>query len=361
MVRPSGSAALVMVNSATPLHAEAAMFDAMLEGWRRQHSARRLSLSVIRDRERVVRRFREFCGNWPWEWRSDQVDEWISSGNWAHSTIRTYEGSLSLFMEFLCDPRYGWAAECLDRIGVVPIQICHERNTAVHVSDYEGRPARRPFTRLELQAFFDVADAAIVDAAISPRKGWFAAFRDATLLKVIYAWGLRRREAAMLDVNDFGPNPAALELGSFGICQVRFGKALRGSPPRRRAVATVFPWAAEVVAQYVDEVRTQHVESARNPALWLTERGGRLSPRSIDERFASWRAEAGLPTELSVHSLRHSYVSHLIEKGVDPLFVQHQVGHSWASTTAIYTHIGSDFTNRMLRVALDQAFPAGSY
>ncbi len=47
-----------------------------------------------------------------------------------------------------------------------------------------------------------------------------------------------------------------------------------------------------------------------------------------------------------------SYVSHLIEDGVDPLFVQQQVGHSWASTTATYTTIGSDAKNRMLRRAL---------
>jgi len=54
---------------------------------------------------------------------------------------------------------------------------------------------------------------------------------------------------------------------------------------------------------------------------------------------------------------RHSYVSHLIEDGVDPLFVQQQVGHSWASTTAIYTTVGADAKNQMLRSALARAFP----
>jgi site-specific recombinase XerD len=259
-------------------------------------------------------------------------------------------------MAFVCDPHYGWAAECLDQMGVVPAQICHELNSSVHVSDYEGRPERRPLTRLELQALFDVADAAVDEAATSPRKGWLAAFRDATLLKVIYGWGLRRREAAMLDVSDFGPNPVADELGGFGMCQVRFGKAMRGSPPRRRAVATVWPWSADVVAQYVAEVRPLHGDPARGPELWLTERGGRISTRSIDDRFAKWRAAAGLPVELKVHCLRHSYVSHLIEDGADPLFVQHQAGHSWASTTAGYTQVGSDHTNRMLRACLDRAF-----
>jgi site-specific recombinase XerD len=247
----------------------------------------------------------------------------------------------------------------MERVGEIPSQICHEWNTATHVDEYEGRPERRPLTRAELQALFDVADAKVEEAAGSPRKGWLAAFRDATLLKVIYGWGLRRREAAMLDATDFTANPAAPELGRFGVCQVRFGKAMRGSPPRHRAVATVMPWAAEALEQYVAQVRPLHGEPARGPALWLTERGGRISPRRIDERFAAWRAAAGLPSDLSVHCLRHSYVSHQIEDGVDPLFVQHQVGHSWASTTAGYTKVGADHTNRMLRAALDRAFETG--
>ena len=159
----------------------------------------------------------------------------------------------------------------------------------------------------------------------------------------------------MLDTADFAPNPAAPELGSLGACHVRFGKAMRGSPPRRRAVATVMPWTAEALAQYRDEVRPRSPGSS-GPALWLTERGGRISPRSVDDRFAAWRRAAGLPAELSVHCLRHSYVSHLIEDGVDPLFVQQQVGHSWASTTATYTTVGQDARNRMLRSALARAF-----
>jgi integrase/recombinase XerC len=159
----------------------------------------------------------------------------------------------------------------------------------------------------------------------------------------------------MLDVADFAPNPAAPELGSLGACHVRFGKAMRGSPPRRRAVATVMPWTAEALAQYLDDVRPRSARPS-HPALWLTERGGRISPRSVDDRFAAWRGAAGLPAGLSVHCLRHSYVSHLIEDGVDPLFVQQQVGHSWASTTATYTTVGQDARNRMLRSALARAF-----
>ncbi|MFC6866431.1 tyrosine-type recombinase/integrase [Haloechinothrix salitolerans] len=88
----------------------------------------------------------------------------------------------------------------------------------------------------------------------------------------------------------------------------------------------------------------------------MTERGDRISLRQIDDRFAQFRRMADLPDDLSVHSLRHSYVSHLIEDGTDPLFVQQQVGHSWASTTAVYTTVGADARNRMLKAALARAY-----
>ena len=56
------------------------------------------------------------------------------------------------------------------------------------------------------------------------------------------------------------------------------------------------------------------------------------------------------------NSVQITYVSHLIEDGADPLFVQQQAGHSWASTTATYTTVGQDARNRMLRAALARAF-----
>jgi integrase/recombinase XerC len=350
-------ARLALVGAEAPERGEAALVEEMLAGWRRQQVARRLGSSIIGNRERVVRRFVEFTQSWPWAWREEQLEAWVAAHRWAHSTVRGYQDAIACFLDYVCDPRYGWVAECEQRVGAVPHQICHEWNTARHVADYEGRPERRPLSRVELQGLFDACDDGVERAAGSGRKGWLAAFRDATLFKTIYGWGLRRVETAMLDVTDFAPNPAAPQLGSFGVCHVRYGKARRGSPPRRRAVATVLPWAAEALGQYLDEVRPCYGAEG-SAAVWLTERGGRISARHVDERFALWRSRAGLPAELSVHCLRHSYVSHLIEDGVDPLFVQQQVGHSWASTTATYTSVGTDAKNRMLRDALARAFDA---
>jgi integrase/recombinase XerC len=76
-----------------------------------------------------------------------------------------------------------------------------------------------------------------------------------------------------------------------------------------------------------------------DPALWVTERGGRIRPPEINARFEAYRDALGLPPALVVHSLRHAYVTHLTEDGVDRRFIQVQVGHECDSSTAIYTDL----------------------
>jgi site-specific recombinase XerD len=90
--------------------------------------------------------------------------------------------------------------------------------------------------------------------------------------------------------------------------------------------------------------------------VWPTERQGRIRLDHIDDRFTDWRDALRLDPVLHPHCLRHSYVTHLIEDGYDPLFVQQQVGHRWGSTTALYTGVSGDYRNRTLRRALDAAF-----
>ncbi|MGH9379219.1 MAG: tyrosine-type recombinase/integrase [Thermoanaerobaculia bacterium] len=355
----AGAAHLVLVEGAVPLHPEETVFEAMLEGWAAQQGSRRLAASTIGDRLRLVRRFASFTNDYPWRWRPADVEDWTVSllsapRPAAYSTVRTYQQALAMFCAYVTDRRYGWARVCEERFGALPVQVCHEWNTVVHASEYEGRPGNRPLAREELQAFFDHADEQVARVRRLGRKGWLAAFRDATLFKVVYAWGLRRREGAKLDLVDFGRNPAAPEFGEVGMLSVRFGKAAKGGPPRRRNVLTVMPWAAEAVAEYVTEIRPRYGD--RHPALWPTERGGRVSPDYVSARFGEYRDALGLPSELGPHCLRHSYVTHLVEDGFDPLFVQQQVGHAWGSTTALYTGVSSDFKNRVLRAALERAF-----
>ncbi|MEU0375629.1 tyrosine-type recombinase/integrase [Streptomyces sp. NPDC006283] len=114
---------------------------------------------------------------------------------------------------------------------------------------------------------------------------------------------------------------------------------------------TVWHWTPGTIEEWISEVRpgTRHSTSR---ALWPSERPADRAP-APGIRFAAYRDAAGLDPALEFHSLRRSYITHLIEDGHDPLFVQQQVGHDHASTTAIYTCVSSYFRTRSLRRVLD--------
>lgn len=357
-----GSAAseLAGSGSATLLHPQEQVFEAMLGGWRNQQLARRLGFVTVDQRERMVRAFAGHSQCFPWTWSAQMCDEWMTDLRAVRgvraSTLRGYQTALRLFCAYATDSAYDWPEQCQQRFGTHPVQVVHEWNSAVHVQDAESDPSRRAFTRTELQAFFDHADEQVNVIRSAGRKGWLPAFRDATLFKVAYAYGLRRNEVRMLDAADFGRNPHAPEFGDYGVCYVRHGKASKGSPPKRRSVLTVLPWTVDVLAEWVEELLPTF--GCPGPALWPTERQDRLTLSPINHRFTVYRDALSLEPGLDFHSLRRSYVTHLIEDGWDALFVQKQVGHQHASTTSIYTWVSSDFRTRTLRTALDSTINA---
>src|ERR1035441_10022936 len=93
--------------------------------------------------------------------------------------------------------------------------------------------------------------------------------------------------------------------------------------------------------------------AGESAALWPSERGPRIGSGALHKRLCVYRDELGLDEGLDFRSRGCSYVTHLIERGWDPLFVQQQAGHEHASTTSIYTCVSSDFRTRTLRRALD--------
>lgn len=354
----AGAAHTVLAENVRYLDPAPAVFEAMLEGWVRQQRTRFLKDSTIESRLHLVQRFAEFTNEYPWQWQPAEAEAFIDhlrSGDHpiAVSTGRGYENMLRLFMEYAIDARYGWPQQCHDRFGQAPTQIFHESNTLTHVTEYEGDPGRRPLTYDEVQALFDAADSRVEEIRARKRKGALAAQRDAIVLKTIYAYGLRRREAWGLDVADLRHNPKARQFGRFGAIFVRWGKSSNGSPPKRRTVFTVpeMDWIVPVLEQWLDEIRPI-LGPGQHPGMWVTERASRLSLRAINNAFEMARHTAGLPDELDLHCLRHSYVTHLIEFDYPERFVQDQVGHAYASTTAIYTGVSDEYRNRLLQRAL---------
>jgi integrase/recombinase XerD len=289
------------------------VFDAMLEGWAMQQRTRFLKRKTIESRLDLVRRFAVFTGLYPWQWQPVEVEAFFDHLRCGPrpivvSTARGYQTTLRMFMEYVTDARYGWPATCLERFAGAPVQILHEDNSVVHVVDYEGRPGRRPLTYDEVQALFDAADGRAEQIQAKGRKGVWTAMRDAALLKTVYAFGLRRREVVGLDLADLRRNPRTPGYGRFG----------------------------------------------PHPALWVSERRGRLATRGANEAFAAAREAAGLPAGLDLHCLRHSYVTHLVEFDYPERFVSEQVGHAYAATTAIYTGVSDEYRNRLLHRALRQ-------
>lgn len=331
-----------------------AVFSRMLSGWRNQQLSRNLALGTIEARERLVVRFHESTNEYPWYWMPGHVDEYFgdlrSEQNASWSTIRGYQGSLRAFCEYVSSADYGWVRVCEQLFGTHPSQVCFDWNTAVHVQDTESRPGKRAFTRSELQRFFDRADDEVERIASLGRKGWLPAFRDSVLFKTCYGWGLRCNEARHLQSIDFSRNPHAREFGGYGALQVHQGKAMKGSPPKRRSVLTVFGWSTEIIIDWLDRGQPLMSEGLD---LFPSERGTLVSYGALLARLRCYCNELGLSPVLDIHSLRRSYATHLLEAGMDPLFVQQQLGHEHASTTALYTSVSSDFRTSTLRLALD--------
>lgn len=340
------------------LKQDEAAFGEMLNGWRNQQLSRNLAFSTIDAREKLVRRFVASINEYPWNWLPVHVDEYFGDMRSVHrlkqSSLRSYQGALSTFLDYITDSAYGWNEHCQELFGTHPTQVLHNWNSATHVQDAEKSPGKRAFTKSEIQRLFDRADDEVARIRTLRRKGWWAAYRDSVLFKTAYAYGLRINEVRQLETIDFGRNPKATQFEGYGVLRVRHGKAMKGSAPKPGSVLTVFDWSVDVLDEWITDIRP--ALDYDGLALFPSPRRKPISHSAIQERFRRYCSELDYSPGLDFHSLRRSYVTHLIEDGVDPLFVQHQARHEYASTTALYTCVSSDYRTRVLGDALTSIF-----
>ncbi|WP_423132906.1 tyrosine-type recombinase/integrase [Gordonia malaquae] len=220
------------------------------------------------------------------------------------------------------------------------------------IVENDADPKRRPLTDDEVNRLFEASSDLVQEAISRRRNGAITAYRDSVILKVAYGWGLRANEIANLGTADWMKNPRAQEFGKYGAVRVRYGKGRGGYKPR--TVMSTMAWPGKAVDVYLHEVRPRFPNRSSG-ALFLTERGTQISAPSVTSAFSKSREHAGLPNELTLHCLRHTYASKLAENGFDHSFIQDQLGHTFMSTTAIYTHLPSDMRVRAVRDYLDQA------
>ncbi len=165
----------------------------------------------------------------------------------------------------------------------------------------------------------------------------FICSRDRAILELVYSSGLRLSELVGLDIThlDLRQQNLRVEHGK--------GDKSRDLPIGRYAIKAIQDWLKQ---------RKLIVKDGEH-ALFISQRGNRISTRSVQDRFAKIGAQQGLRQRLHPHMLRHSFASHMLESSGDLRAVQELLGHSDISTTQIYTHL--DFQH--LAKVYDKAHP----
>ena len=156
-----------------------------------------------------------------------------------------------------------------------------------------------------------------------------AGLRDRAMLECLYGGGLRVAELVGLDLRDLSLASRTLRVTGKG---------------DRERVALIGRSAVDALARSQQAGRPELVASARRPseALFLNQRGGRLTARSVQRIIAAAARAAGIDQRVTPHVLRHSFATHLMDGGADLRVVQELLGHQNLATTQVYTHVSQE-------------------
>jgi len=166
--------------------------------------------------------------------------------------------------------------------------------------------------------------------------------RDRAMLELLYASGMRVSELVSLNLGD---------VDTKGGCVRCFGKG------NKERLIPIYPQAAKAVEEYVTAVRPHLAYSDTEPALFLNQRGDRLTRQGLWQILKAYAKSAGLGKQVTPHTLRHSFATHLLSGGADLRYVQEMLGHANISTTQIYTHL----TSEHIRRTYDRAHPRAKH
>ena len=208
----------------------------------------------------------------------------------------------------------------------------------------EGTLARDPTENLSSpkvgKALPIPLSAAEVEALLAePAKGSSPeAKRDRAMLELLYAGGMRVSELVSMDVTDLN-----LDAG-FVRC---FGKGAK------ERIIPIHPGAAQALGEYLKEARPLLLHSKDGEALFLNRRGERLTRQGFWLIIKAYAKAAGLKTDVTPHTLRHSFATHMLSGGADLRAVQELLGHANISSTQIYTHLVGDH----VRQSYEKAHP----
>ena len=155
--------------------------------------------------------------------------------------------------------------------------------------------------------------------------------RDAAMIELLYAAGLRVSELVTLKMQD-----ANLEAGFVRV----FGK---GSKER---IVPIGRYATDKIQHYIHAARPQLLKSANSRYLFVVRAGKPMTRQGFWKLLRGYAQKAGIYKNITPHTIRHSFASHLLERGADLRAIQEMLGHSDISTTQIYTHVAREYLKR---------------
>ncbi len=202
-----------------------------------------------------------------------------------------------------------------------------------HMRQDPAQGVRAPKSARKLPATLEVDQ---IDALLTPVDDDPLSLRDSAMLELLYSSGLRLAELVSLDLGDLDLREAMVEVTGKGA-------KTRRLPVGRMARAALEKWL---------KVRGT-LARTDEPALFVSQRGNRISPRSVQARIDLQARRRGAPRHVHPHLMRHSFASHLLESSGDLRAVQELLGHADIGTTQIYTHL--DFQH--LAQVYDRAHP----
>ena len=173
--------------------------------------------------------------------------------------------------------------------------------------------------------------------------------RDRAILETLYSTGIRVSELVDLDRNDMDEIGEALTIRGKG-------KKERIVPLGSHALRAIHHYLTTLENDTKFGSLKEQVAAGEKVPLFVNKSGSRLSSRSVRRKLDKYLAEAGLDPDISPHTLRHSFATHLLDNGADLRSVQELLGHQSLSTTQIYTHL----TTQRMRDAYDEAHPRAS-
>jgi site-specific recombinase XerD len=314
--------------AATPPSGDAA---AALQRFLGHLSSRNSSPGTVREYRRHVAQFFAFLGTRGVDWRSpDRATVRAYLGTLADRGLSasTVGGQLAAIRSlYRHAARQGW----IDGDPVAGVRSPKRPGRLPRVLSVDGaaRLVEAPATLI--RSGRRRRDPALADAA---------ARRDAAVLELLYATGMRISELASLTVDRLDPGRRRLRVVGKGSKE----RELLFGEPAARAVRAYLATGRPTLAAR---------GSRAVPALFLNSAGGPLTARGARLIVERWVTASGAPASTSPHTLRHSFATHLLEGGADLRTVQELLGHASLATTQIYTHL----SDASLRTAYRSAHP----